>query len=479
MHPFEKKILKNCRNHQLVKSGERVVAGVSGGPDSMAMLYALVTLSDLLEISIFVAHANHGLRPLESSREEKFVREQSDLLGLPYQVSLLGVRDLAKDKGLSFEHAARELRYNFFDEAGHLFQTSKIAVAHNSDDQAEEVLLRLLRGTGSKGLAGMEMKRGNKVIRPLLNIYRTEIMQYLQDKNIPYMLDSSNMDRRYRRNQVRLDLLPKLAADFNPNIKQVLCQTASILQDENKFLEKITDQAYEQTVIETCDEKGEKLLNVIISYFTKLDTAIKRRLLEKAILALNRKPGYKQIESIMGAVLSAPHVIHLAGGLRVFKDENFLRLSFPGGQTNNRQNFIETECVRFEILIPKPGIYAIPEINSVIEIESLTGHLSEEQLKTPDTDHLDYGKVSFPLKLRNRHNGDSFIPLGCSGRKSVGKFLSDLKMPIAVRRLTPVLLSDKKIVALPGIRISDEFQVTANTGKILKVSMCRQDKYLY
>ncbi len=479
MHPFEKKILKNCRNHKLVKSGERVVAGVSGGPDSMAMLYALVALSDLLEISIFVAHANHGLRPLESPLEEKFVREQSDLLGLKYQVSLLRVRNLAEDKGLSLEHAARELRYNFFDEVGHLFQTSKIAVAHNADDQAEEVLLRLLRGTGSKGLAGMEMKRVNKVIRPLLNIYRTDIMQYLQDKNIPYMLDSSNMDQRYRRNQVRLDLLPKLAADFNPNIKQVLCQTASILQDENKFLEKITDQAYGQTVIETCDENGEKLLDVILSYFTELDTAIQRRLLEKAILVLNRKPGFKQIESIMAAVVSAPHVIHLAGGLRVFKDGKFLRLSFPAGQTSNRQNFIETECVRFEILIPKTGIYAIPEINSVIEIEFLTSHLPEEQLKTPDADYLDYDKLSFPLKLRNRQNGDCFIPLGCPGRKSVGKFLSDLKMPMCVRRLTPVLLSDENIVALPGIRINDEFQVTANTGKILKVSMCHQDKYLY
>lgn len=484
MHPFEKKILTNCRANNLVEPTETVVAGVSGGPDSMAMLYALAALVDSLGISICVAHVDHGLRPAESAAEESFVREHAASFGLVYQIRQVQVKDFAKAKGLSLEHAARKLRYNFFDEVMLTCQAQKIAVAHNADDQAEEVLLRLLRGTGSKGLAGMEMIRDNKVIRPLLNIPRTAIMQYLHDKNIPYKLDSSNLDRRYRRNKVRLDLLPQLAADFNPKIKQTLCQTAVILRDENRLLEKITGQAYEQvvayygcrTAIETCDEDEEKQVNVALAGFSKLDDAIKRRVLEKVILALDRKPGFKQIEAIMRAVGSSPHVIHLAGGLRVLKDDKYLCLSFPAGQTSKRQNFIDFTPVIFEHLIPEAGIYAIPEINASIELEILAGPLSQEELSMPGVDYLDQDRLSYPLMLRNRQNGDRFRPLGCSGRKNVGKFLSGLKIPLQKRCLIPVLLSAEDIAALPGIRISDEYKVTAKTGNILRVTMRCQDK---
>ncbi len=471
MHPFEKMVLKNCRANKLVEPRTRLIAGVSGGPDSMAMLYALAALADLLEITIFVAHANHGLRPAESPAEETFVQAQCKSLALDCLTSELEVRSLAKARGLSLEQAARELRYDFFATAAHSLRAKKIAVAHNADDQAEEVLLRLLRGTGSKGLAGMEMIRDNKIIRPLLNIPRTAIMRYLHDKNIPYMLDSSNTDRRYRRNRVRLDLLPELAAEFNPRIKQTLRQTAEILRAENKVLDKITAQAYRQAVIETCDAGGERAIDIDLPYFTCLDTAIKRRIIEKAILVLNRQPGFKQIEAIMRAVVRAPHIIHLAGGLRACRDEPYLRLFFAGGQTGRRQNIIDMEPVRFDLTISGPGCYTIPEINYHVNMIILAGPLALQELHVLDADYLDYDKLSYPLQLRSRRDGDFFRPLGCSGHKRVGKFLSDLKMPMQKRRLVPVLLSANKIAALPGICIAEEFRLTAGTGRSLKITL--------
>ncbi len=471
MHPFEKKILKNCYENKLFASGDGVVVGVSGGPDSMAMLYALDALADLLEISIFIGHANHGLRSGESAAEENFVGKQAKKLGLNCQVAPLKVRDLARDAGLSIEHAARKLRYEFFAEVRGLYQAEKIAVAHNADDQAEEVLLRLFRGTGVKGLAGMEMNKDNYLIRPLLNITRAEIMAYIGDKNIPYMVDSSNKDRRFRRNKVRLDLLPRLAIDFNPNIKNILRQTATILQDENRVLEGITDNVYRHVVIEDIDESGEVIIKVVLADFRKLDKAIKRRIFERVILALNRKPGFKQIESLLRAVDSTPHEIHLAGGLRVFKEGDFLCLSFPVAGSGKRQNLIDIAMPEFKIFISKPGRYKIPQINRTIVVEIIDGSKGGLELKDSEADYLDNDKLSYPLEIRNKIAGDSFKPLGCSGHKKVGKILSDLKIPGKTRRMIPVLVSEKHIVALPGIRINHDFRVTASTRKVMKLTM--------
>jgi len=472
MHPLEKEVLKNCRANQLVKPGERVLVGVSGGPDSMAMMYAFAALVAPLKISLAVAHADHGLRPTESPREEDLVREHAELLGLECQVGRLPVREAARERRLSLEHAARELRYNFFNQVVLECRASRIAVAHNADDQAEEVLLRLIRGTGRKGLSGMAMIRDEMVVRPLLTISKDRILRYLEDKNIPFLIDSSNADRRYMRNRIRLDLLPRLAADFNSGIKQTLCQTATILQAEEEVLVQITKDAYLHTVSEQRDGAGESRIGIDLSSFTRLPAAIKRRVVERAFFRVGRRPGFRQIESLLKAAAGGrPHVVHLAAGLRAWRDGEFLRLSFPGGQTSLRRNFIDFKPLQFTVPITGPGSYKIPEINSIIEFEILSSPPNHEEIKRGVADYLDAADLSFPLRVRNRGAGDRFHPLGSRGSKKVGDFMTDLKMPPAQRDRVAVLLNGSKIIALLGVRIAHEFRITPASKQILKVTL--------
>lgn len=438
----------------------------------MAMLYALAALAGRLNISLAVAHADHGLRPAEAPREKALVREHAGLLGLEYQSSRLPVSEAARERGLSLEHAARELRYIFFNEVATKYRASKIAVAHNADDQAEEVLLRLIRGTGRNGLSGMAMIRDEKVIRPLLTISKDIILQYLRDKDIPYLIDSSNVDRRYTRNKVRLDLLPRLAAEFNPNIKQTLRRTAAILRDEEELLAQIATEAYWRTVSEENDGAGESRIRIDLSLFDQLPAAIKRRVIEKACWRVGRRPGSRQIEALLKTTAAArPHVVHLAAGLRGWREGEVLWLSFPGGQANLRHDFIDFAPAPFSVLIPGPGSYPVPEINLLIEVESLTSQPSPEEIQRGGADYLDAAGLSFPLQVRNREPGDRFHPLGSRGSKKVGDFMTDLKMPAVRRDQVPVLLSGAKIIALLGVRVAHEFRLTKATRKVIKITL--------
>ncbi len=454
-----------------------MVLGISGGLDSMAMLYACNRISIRLNIVLYIAHVNHGLRPEESLLEEALVREYATRLNLPCLVGRLAVKDLAQAKGLSIEQAARQLRYEFFEEVRLKYEANKIAVAHNSDDQAEEVLLRLIRGTGRKGLSGMEIVRENKIIRPLLTISRERIAQYLRDENIDFRIDSSNMDRRYTRNRVRLDLLPQLAAKFNPRIKQTLCQTAKVLQDEERMLAGLTVRAYERVVTKDRDSQGERRLKINLAQWRELDVAIKRRLLESAILAMGRKPAFRQIEALLQAADRSQYVVHLAGGLRAYRDDEYLSLAFPAGQTNLRQDFVDLAPVKCEISIPTFGVYVIPEINIVLDIEILQQTLGLDELKKQEADFLDYAKLSFPLRVRTRQSGDRYRPMGSTGSKKVGDFLTDLKIPHYQRRLTPILVSGDQIAALLGLRVGHDFRVTSTTQKILKITIKHKELY--
>lgn len=437
----------------------------------MALMGILHHLTETLEISLVIAHINHGLRPGEAEYEEALVRKQTQFVGLVYESSRVDAEAKSSREGMSIEQAARELRYAFYESVAAKHGAEKIAVAHTADDQAEEVLLRLIRGTGRKGLSGMCRIRDGKVVRPLLAIAKIALFDYLHDRKIPFLEDSSNQERIYLRNKVRLDLLPLLAEEFNPNIKQVLRQTASILHDEEELLDKMTDSVFADSVTLTT-EANKPEMRIDLALFTPKSMAIKRRVLEKGLWKLGAKPGFRQINSLIKlADGHGPGSMHLAQGLRVVRNDGVLEFLYPEGKAGRRGDLARIDCLSFKLVVPEPGIYILDEIGLKVDFEILSKIPDKKAQARKDFEYFDFSTLSFPLMLRNRKPGDKFHPLGSSGRKKVGEFFGDMKMPLDQRAKVPLLVCNQKIVALLGVRIDHAHRITCFTQKVLQVSL--------
>src|SRR5699024_9562436 len=212
---MEDRILKNLTEHKLINKGDTIIIGASGGPDSQFMIFILDKLKEKLGFDIVLAHLNH-LHRKEASLDEDLVRKTAKKLGLEFNSRSRSMDDLAKKLKISSEDAGRRLRYEFFRDMAKNYPSSKIAVAHNKDDQAETLLMRMVRGTGLDGLKAMNYKSGD-IIRPILNIKKSEILAYLDKNNLPYAIDHTNFENDYTRNKIRLDIMPKLA-EINPGV---------------------------------------------------------------------------------------------------------------------------------------------------------------------------------------------------------------------------------------------------------------------
>ena len=288
MHPLEKKIDRLIRERNLLDQGDCLVIGVSAGPDSMALLHLLAALAPVCSWTMVAVYVDHGLRPDETEAEAKLVRDAATRLGADFFTESVDVQGESQARGLSLEHCGRLLRYEIFERIANERGGAKIVVAHTADEQAEEILLRLIRGTGRKGLAGMEMMRGGQVVRPLLTTPKQDLLDFLADRNISFATDSSNRDRRYLRNRVRLDLLPYLADHFNPNIAENLRQVATIFEDEEAYLAEATDQVW-ALLVEFEGKEGDALV-LGLPEFCAQPTAIQRRLLERPAGGLINAP---------------------------------------------------------------------------------------------------------------------------------------------------------------------------------------------
>lgn len=337
MHPLEKSVRTLCRQRGIIMPGDRLVVGVSGGPDSMALLHLLARLAPDMGLALIVAHVDHGLRPEAAEYEEALVRAAAADSNLDCRVGHVPVSAHARSRGLSVEEAGRDLRYNFFDSVASDFRANKIAVAHTADDQAEEVLLRLLRGAGKRGLSGMDLLRDGRIVRPLLDTDKERILAYLADRRIPFAHDASNTDRRYLRNTIRLDVLPSLAR-INPGIKETLRRTAAILREEDDFLEALAQADYTRLISEG-RSADLPTATVACPELNQLHVAIRRRLLEKVLIHLQAKPGYRQIDDLI-ALAAGPgrHQLHLTNGLRATKVGAIIHLAYPQGFGAGRGN---------------------------------------------------------------------------------------------------------------------------------------------
>nr|WP_240191594.1 tRNA lysidine(34) synthetase TilS [Desulfoprunum benzoelyticum] len=453
---MQKTISQVIVRNKLLKENDSVVVGVSGGPDSTALLLLLAETD--LNLQCIAAYIDHGLRPGETGAEQDTVAQLAATTGTRFCSRAVPARDYAAALGLSLEEAARILRYQALEAIRLEYDAAAIAVAHTADDQVEEFLLRLVRGSGRKGLAGMDYRHG-RVIRPLLNLNKQTLLHFLAARNIPYCVDSSNLDRRFLRNRVRLDLLPLLEDQFNPSIRRTILQTMEILGREEELLADLTKQA-----LPLIEEKGPDRLAVPLPPLDAIHPAIRRRIIERCCWTLGARPTFRQIDRILALTDGdgPGREVHLGGGLRMRRTADSLEFRYPLGRTAFRGS--GRAAIAIDTPIPAPGVYPIAAIGAVLELR-----LEEVPVEPAGRLCVDAARISFPLRLRSVVAGQRFRPPGRGGSRKVNRFLSDHGISSEMRDCYPVLMMQEQIVALPGLEIDESFRLTAASRTALVI----------
>jgi len=448
--------------HHLVKKGDRLIVGVSGGVDSMVLLHLLYACREALDLSLIVAHVNHGFRPAESEKEAELVQKEAARLGLPFEYGQFDVKDFQKTMGLSPQDAARRIRFHFFYNLLQRHDAHKVALGHNADDQVETVLLRLMRGSGLQGLKGMVPIREGRVIRPLLGVWREKIQTFAVEKKIPFLLDSSNLKSDYLRNRIRLILIPLMETDYQPNFKEVLLRTSNILREENDYLERGTEAAYQEIV-----RMEKDTLFFKFSEYRSLHQAIQWRVMKKILERVcDWGTGVEEGEWLeVHRVYQKLHgpspsfLLELSHGAWIEKRYDVILLG--KGKVNS--------LPPFEVELHSPGCTFIEEIGKKVIIEETDRVKLKDYNGPANTALMDYGSLQFPLKMRNFRPGDRFHPLGAKGTQKLKEFFIDHKVPKVERPRVPLLVSGEKIVWIAGYRIDERAKVTKDTKKVLVV----------
>lgn len=334
MHPLEQKVRQTLVSASFPGQGDRILVGVSGGADSMALLHILAVLRAEFSLTLVAAYIDHGLRPSETPAEWVRVQEAANRLELDCTRVRVDVPGTAATRKLSLEHAARELRYQAFAEVGRVWATVGLAVAHTADDQVEELLLRLFRGGGGKALSGMRLQAG-RLIRPLLAIRKPELLAYLADKGVGFCHDTSNDDCRFLRNRIRNELLPLLEDRYDSGIRQALLKSAANLREDEDLLERLLADNWDQ-VIEFGEPEGTDQITVLLKRdpFRSLHSALQRRLVEKLLWTVGDTVRYEHIMAVTRTARSGRtgSELHLSRGLRVSVTRAHLEFSYPQGQ---------------------------------------------------------------------------------------------------------------------------------------------------
>ena len=449
----------------MINPGERIVVGVSGGPDSLSLLYALFYLKDELDFTLHVAHLDHKFRGVDSATDASFVEEHARRLDIAFTTESIDVPNIIRINKLSSEDGARKIRYEFYDRVAAKVGAAKVALGHNADDQAETMLMRFFRGAGSHGLSGIPKVRDGKYIRPLLSSSRSEIEKFLSELRLSPRQDLSNQKPIYLRNKIRLELLPLLEAEYNPNIKNVLCRTSEILQSESELLDKIAEENLSTCVI-NCHPS---IIEINIDNFKKQHLAIQRRILRLCIANVAGNICYvcfERIESILNLISNGkPNcTLILPHNVEVIKSYDKLII---------RKTTSDGDFTEFEYELNVPGITELPRLKSVI-VTKVDGNFTVES-QNRFQEVFDFEKIKQPLRVRNRRHGDRFQPLGMCGEKKLKDFFIDTKVPKKLRDRIPILVSDDEILWVVGYRMSDRFKITDSTRQKLAVSFIRLD----
>ena len=454
-----KKVIKTIEKYKLLDKGDRVVAALSGGPDSTALLVAFVQIAKQLDFNIIVAHYNHGLRGASSDEDEKYSQELAKKMGLIFVSGKMDQK--LRHKGESPEAFYRQQRYQFLNKVAEDYNAHKIAFGHNIQDQAETVLLNLLRGSGLEGLKGILPMREGKFIRPLIEVSRSEIIAFLSAAGISYCQDSSNESRIYLRNKIRSGLIPYLKEKFNPRIEENLAQMAEILRQDDDYIQNSVKEAMKSSYIQNQSNR----ISVNIEYVNRLAPAIRSRLFKEILESLSpEKNGFsfcniKALERLAQITESGKR-ISLPLGIEVKREYDNLIL---------KRDKTCLKQVDYEYLVNIPGIIHVKETNRTISIEKISRDKMDRHSKNKV--YLDLDKIQQPVILRNRRDGDMFQPLGMKGRQKIKSLFINRKIPRHKRNEIMLLVDQNSVIWIENMHLNDRVKISPQTINILSLEI--------
>lgn len=442
----------------MFNKGDKVIVAISGGPDSTCLLYILNGFKEELGITLIGAHLNHCLRGKEADKDEEYAKMTCARLNIDFYSKKVDIHRISEEKNISCEMAGREIRYEFFQELMSKLNANKIALAHNANDQAETILMRIMRGTGIEGMVGIKPVRDKIYVRPILQLSRSEIEKYCVQNNVSPRIDKSNLEKIYARNKIRLDLIPYIEENFNMDIINTLNRLSDILKKDNDYLESISQKEYKKYCV-----LGEQMVIINKGAF-KQHEAIISRIIRSALLAVNHN-------------LYNFEKIHISNIIELQKNDTGKSTMLPQniivencyGNINIRihKGSTKVDTKQYSLNVNEKNI--IHSINKIVEINIKSMLHFEEDKGNEYIVYFDYDTITGPLTLRYRKQGDKFIPLGMKGNKKLKDLFMDLKIPKDKRDEIPLICFGDDIGWVVGYRISEKFKVTKNTKNILQI----------
>jgi len=474
---LSRKVNEYAALHNLWEKGARIMVAVSGGADSVALLHILHGLTPTLKLELMVVHLDHGLRGVASRDDARWVEALSKRLNIP---CITGRRDLAvemKEGGRSLEEAARIARYAFFSEVSERTGITTIALGHHADDQAETVLMKLLRGCSPAGLGGMRVSRleGNlRIVRPLLAVRRLELREFLASIGESFREDLSNQDHRFLRNRIRHELIPLLEKEYNPKVKEGLIHLAGMVWDRDDYLRERLGDTFSRVISDSEDE-----IKIDCKSFSNLTNFEQGEVLKNVLWRVGvsdpHRSYFRDIKlSIAG---TSGHQIILPGGVTALREYD--TLIFTTGSLSRWKNAFSAREV------PIPGVMKIKEIGARIIIRQYPRpqliefnkpvNLKQYWETFPEVgvlkEYLDRDRIVAPMMVRSRLPGDRYRPLSMPGSRKIKDILIDEKVPGSIRDSIPVIEDGEGIIWLAGYRPVHRCRVRKDTKTILEISL--------
>lgn len=466
---FMEKLEKTIVKYKMIEKNDKIIVGLSGGPDSVCLAYLLSGWRKKFRLSLYFAHFNHCLRGEESDKEALWVKKFAKKLKIPLIIKKRDVSDFSKRKKLGKEESARILRYTFFEEVSKKKGANKIALGHNADDQVETILMWLIRGTGKAGFTGippkrsLSLKRKNPmIIRPLIETKRKEIEAYLKKNNLSFCVDSSNLKPVYLRNKIRLKLLPYLEK-YNTCIREHLIHWAEIFREEESYLQCVADKLVKEVII----RKGKNEIFLDLKMLLGYNISLQRRIFLKV---LEKRGNFKNIEQILDLIGNPTRekTICLTDDLWVKKDKKALIIK-------RRRDFIRHKGFRYSLKVPGETKISSAGCSLIVRIYPLKNNIPVfVGKKEKDFCLFDWGILrKKELWVRNRREGDRFKPFGMKGTKKIKDFFIDEKIFSAEKDQIPLLFAEEEIIWVGGLRRADKAKITKKTKNVMEVKIKR------
>lgn len=465
MWKTEEKVRKFVEKYKMLCQGDRVVAGISGGADSVCLLYLLKELQKSLDFSLLAVHVNHQLREGEAERDEAFVRELCALEKIPFYGVSVDVGRIAREERISLEEAGRNARYESFSQVCRKENGNKIALAHHQDDLAETMLHHLARGTGAAGLCSLKPVSGCR-IRPLLCLTRQEVETYLRGRNIPWQTDSTNLEDHYTRNKIRHHVIEYLNREINPRTVEHMAQTAQELGELESFLEQVLEERKDACCVK---QEGRYFLREDLG---RENTFLVGKLLLEVLKEISgqsrdfTREHVEKIQELFGKQVGKQ--VALPYGLYARKDYEGITI-FSDGETSgdNRGWDFQEVALRIPGETPVGGYVVSSEVIERGEVPDKFSRIEEKAY----TKWLDYDRIENSLVFRCRRPGDRFSTHPSGGGKKLKDYLIDRKIPQKERNNLLLLADGQEILWIVGDRISQKYKVSEDTRRILHIQI--------